>query len=235
MSEQGRRSILPAGAGHAPPAPRLSLTEQVYRRLKDDILEARCTPGQLLLEPELAARYGVSKTPVREALRLLVQEDWVTVMPRKGYLVRPVHLEDIREVFEIRHLLEPAMAATAATRRGPSDLDRLTALYAEQERSGPDPAEPLRAARAFHTRLAAVTGNRRAATILGGQLDEVRRLHRLMPEAERRLTSGVELTAHHGLLSAVRDGDPDKARRLMSEHLTQMAATMVDAFVGTRR
>ncbi|MET8829551.1 GntR family transcriptional regulator [Streptomyces sp. NPDC004610] len=234
MSEQGR-SILPAGAGHEPRAPRLSLTEQVYQRLKDDILEARCAPGRLLLEPELAARYGVSKTPVREALRLLVQEDWVTVMPRKGYIVRPVQLEDIREVFEIRHLLEPAMAATAATRRTASDIDQLTALYAEQTQSGPDLTGPLRAARAFHTRLAAVTGNQRATTILRGQLDEVRRLHHLMPEAERHLTSGVELTAHHALLSAVRAGDPDTARRLMSEHLAEVATTMVDAFVGMRR
>ncbi|MFE4369791.1 GntR family transcriptional regulator [Streptomyces sp. NPDC056835] len=234
MSER-RRSILPAEARHDSPAPRLSLTEQVYRRLKEDILEAHCGPGQLLLEPELANRYGVSKTPVREALRLLVQEDWVTVMPRKGYIVRPVRLEDIREVFEIRHMLEPAMAATAATRHTEADLEQLANLCAEQSRTGRNLASPLQAARSFHTRVAAVTGNQRATTVLEGQLDEVRRLHHLMPDAESHLTSGVELTAHHDLLAAIRDGDPDKARRLMSGHLTEVAGAMVDAFVGMRR
>ncbi|MFI1016388.1 GntR family transcriptional regulator [Streptomyces sp. NPDC020965] len=233
MSEQ-QRSILPAGARHDHPTPRLSLTEQVHRRLKDDILEARCGPGQLLLEPELADRYGVSKTPVREALRLLAQEDWVTVMPRKGYIVRPVQLEDIREIFEIRHMLEPAMAATAAARRSEADLEQLSHLCAEQSQAGRDLVSPLRAARSFHTRVAAVTGNQRATVILEGQLDEVRRLHHLMPDAERHLTSGAELAAHHDLLAAIRDGDPGRARRLMSEHLTEVTGALVDAFVGMR-
>src|SRR3982074_1192487 len=70
-----------------------SLTDQVYESLKDDILRAHRAPGDLLLEPELVEDYHVSKTPIREALRLLIQEDWVIVMPRKGHLAPRLHLE----------------------------------------------------------------------------------------------------------------------------------------------
>ena len=81
----------------------VSLTDQIYERVRQEIIEAKWRPGQILLEPELAALYGVSKTPVREALRLLVQEDWVIILPRKGYLVRPLRLGDIGEVFFAMH------------------------------------------------------------------------------------------------------------------------------------
>ncbi|MGW3150294.1 GntR family transcriptional regulator [Streptomyces sp. NPDC001177] len=230
-----RRSILDAEGTHERPAPRLSLTEQVYHRLKDDILQVRCGPGEVLLEPELAGRYGVSKTPVREALRLLVQEGWVTVMPRKGYLVRPVRLEDIRDVFEVRHMIEPVMAAKAAVRRSEADLEQLEVLCVEQSHTGPGIEPPLMAARSFHTQVAAITGNLRAVTVLSRQLDDVRRLHHLMPEAERHLTSDVELAAHQNILGAIRDSAPEKAGQLMDEHLTEVASAMVDAFVGMRR
>ena len=87
-----RRTISEAASEPDDPRPR-SLTEQVYEALREDILRARRRPGQVVAEPELALHYGVSKTPVREALRLLAQDGCVIVLPRKGYLVRPLVLE----------------------------------------------------------------------------------------------------------------------------------------------
>ncbi|MGW6739216.1 GntR family transcriptional regulator [Streptomyces sp. NPDC055025] len=232
MTDQ-HREITKAVHPHAGPADRrLSLTDQVCEQLREDILEARCRPGDVLMEPELAERYGVSKTPVREALRLLAQDDWVTVIPRKGYLVRPVHLADIREIFEIRRLIEPDLAALAATRCSEAALERLSGLCVEQSDAGEEVASALRVARAFHLELAALAGNRRVLVVLARQLDEVRRLHHLMPRAEPHITSTIELDAHRDLLDALRRGDADEARRLMAEHLAEVATAMVEAFAG---
>jgi DNA-binding GntR family transcriptional regulator len=231
----GERTITVADEsdrGYAP-AQRQSLTEQVYQRLKEDILQVRCEPGALLLEPELAARYGVSKTPVREALRLLVKDGWVTVMPRKGYFVRPVRLDDIREVFEVRQMIEPTMARSAAQRHSEADLDRLAEICARQSSSDSEIEPALRAARDFHLEMAALTDNGRALHILVTQLDEIRRLHYLMPKVEHHITSRVELAAHTGILAAVHSRDSERAATLMTEHLTEVAGALVSAFAGT--
>lgn len=229
-----RRTLVTAEL-EEPPARRPSLTEQVYHRLKEEILQVRHGPGTLLLEPELASRYGISKTPVREALRLLLQDGWVVVMPRKGYLVRPVLLEDIREVFEIRRMVEPVIAGQAAQLRGSDDVARLARLCYEQSRDTSSIEPALGAARAFHIDLAALTGNRRALAILTDQLDEVRRLHHLMPKVEGHITSTAELDAHRQILAAVEAQDDKAAAQLMNDHLEEVAEAMVDAFAGKRR
>src|SRR3954464_13557892 len=104
------------------------MTQDVHGRLKDQILEVQRAPGTLLLEAQLAEEFGVSKTPVREALRLLARSGRIVVLPRKGYMIRPVELADVRDIFKIRKLVEPALAAEAAKRPSTSDVQRLSTL-----------------------------------------------------------------------------------------------------------
>src|SRR6266536_1566089 len=155
------------------PAKADSLTQQVYDNLKEEILRAERAPGEMLAEPELAARYGVSKTPVREALRLLLQDGWVTALARKGYLIRPLALEDVREVFALRQMLEPELSAEAASRRTNADLQLLSALVERQATGADGLEEALLAARLFHMTIAESAGNSRAIRVLEGLLDEV--------------------------------------------------------------
>jgi DNA-binding GntR family transcriptional regulator len=68
----------------------------------------------MVLEPSLATYFGVSRTPVREALRMLTHDGWVVTIPRKGYLIKPLQLDDISEVFGLRMMIEPALFAEAA-------------------------------------------------------------------------------------------------------------------------
>ncbi len=208
----------------------LSLTDQIYERVRQEIIEAKWRPGQILLEPELAVLYGVSKTPVREALRLLVQEDWVVILPRKGYLVRPLRLGDIGEVFGLRAMIEPALIAEIARNAGGQGVDVLRARLDEQRGAETDLYASLDAARLFHLSGAQLTHNRRAEHILERLLAEVRRLHYLMPDVESHITSSVEIEAHEAILHAVEAGDPDAAASLMREHLGEVARTMVNAF-----
>jgi DNA-binding GntR family transcriptional regulator len=208
-----------------------SLTGRVYGLLKQEILRVDRKPGDLLGEADLAARYGVSKTPVREALRLLARDGWVVVLPRKGYLIRPLRLEDVREIFEMRLALEPALAAQAATTAAREPMLQLRALVDEQANAD-SLDKALNAARAFHVAVADLVGNGRMSRALLDLLDEVRRLHFLLPNVESHITSQEELRAHRRLVAALTGGDAEKAADIMRRHLNEVARTLVRGFGG---
>lgn len=225
MSEQAVQPSIEAGRSG-------SLTDGVYDQLKEDILRAIRKPGEVMLEGELAAQYAVSKTPVREALRLLAKDGWVVLLPRKGYLVRPLRLDDIREVFALRHMMEPALAGQAARLASGRDKIALRGLITAQADAATRPELALASARDFHLALTDIVGNRRARTILSVLVDEVRRLHHLMPDVEGHITSADELEAHERLLHAIETRDADAAAGAMRSHLDEVARALVAAFAG---
>lgn len=216
-------------------ARRLSLTEQVYQSLKEEILQVGRQPGELLLESELAERYGISKTPVREALRLLVQDGWVTVLPRKGYIVQPLILPDVREVFLLREMIEPGLAAEAAKRINAARVAELQELVKSQVDAGNDIDTALRAAQRFHLAIAEEAGINRGVRMISTLLDEVRRLHHFMPNVEDHITSTAEIRAHEDLVDALSRHDAATASELMREHLSEVARAMVEAFGGVHQ
>jgi DNA-binding GntR family transcriptional regulator len=216
----------------APDPPPVSLTEQVYDALKEEILRAVRRPGEAIAEPELSLHFGVSKTPVREALRLLIRDGWVLVLPRKGYLIRPLGLEDVREVFALRQMLEPPLVADAARRAGAAGIAELRDAVAAQAGAGEDVDLALDAATRFHLSIAEIAGNGRAVRILAGLVDEMRRLHYLMPQLESHIRSPVELEAHAAIVEAIAEGDAERGAALMREHLTEAGHEMVAVFGG---
>lgn len=210
------------------------LTEWVHARLHDEILHARLLPGATVLEAELAARFGVSKTPVREALRLLVQDGWVIVLPRRGYLVRPLGLDDLRDVFQLREMLEPGFAAEAAARVAAADA-QITETVRRQRRAKGDLAVALQGAADFHVRIAEMSGNARATRVIANLVDEVTRLHFLMPSLESHISSKDEIAAHEQIASAIASGNEREAASSMRDHLTTTHRILVEAFALPRR
>ncbi|WP_313817377.1 GntR family transcriptional regulator [Citricoccus sp.] len=213
----GTRSEATASAGEDAAAKPRSATERVYSLLKQDILTAHRTPESFLYEFELAEEYGVSKTPVREALRLLAHEGWVTVLPRKGYLVRSLRLEDVHDIFEVRQMIEPPMAATAAERATDQDKQELEALLLTQEQAT-DAEAAFHAATGFHLAIARISRNARAEKILGELMDELYRMRYLAPWLDNRLQESDELTGHRSILDAILSGDTEAARQTMDGH-----------------
>jgi DNA-binding GntR family transcriptional regulator len=214
---------------------RQPVTDRIHQRLREEILHARLQPGQSILEPELAARFGVSKTPVREALRLLVQDGWVMVLPRKGYLIRPLGLDDVREVFHLREMLEPGFAAEAAWRSGGHLDTQLGEAVDALAGASTDVDLALASAASFHIRIAELAGNARGAKIVSNLVDEVTRLHYLMPSLEAHIESSEELEAHRAIAAAIAAGDQRGASRAMRDHLRVTDKTLVEVFGVPRR
>jgi|GEM_PF-133683 Transcriptional regulators len=213
---------------------RSSLTDQVYRRLRQDIIEGRWAPDDLLLESELAEEFDVSKTPVREALRLLVQEEWARVIPSRGYVVRPARLADVSELYELLAMIGPPLAGQAARRANSHDALALAAHVQSQRDHLGNAQASLDAARLFHLAMAQLARNHRADVIVERLESEQRRVHYLLPEIEARAAAHAEIDAHQRIAAAIQAGDAAASERAMSEHVTEVAAAVMSSFATAR-
>ncbi len=132
-----------------------SATQSVYDVLKQEIMWGEVEPGALLSELELAKRFGVSRTPVREALTMLSSDGLITTIPRRGHLVRTVSLSEILDAFRVRELLEVEAALQSTRRISDEEITRLREL-AESEDDSNLPEHN----REFHLTIARASGNR---------------------------------------------------------------------------
>jgi DNA-binding GntR family transcriptional regulator len=210
-----------------------SLARRAYDALKQDILTCELAPGAQIFEGELAARYEMSKTPVREALNLLGQEGLVQVLPRRGYLVAPVTLRDVQEVFQLRLLLETAAAEQAAEHVTEQGLRQLKALvdvrYTYRDRVSY--ARFLRANREFHVAVAESSGNRRLAAFVAKLLEDMERILHLGLDLR---DSAAEMAAEHQeLVDALLKGDAELAGRVVTEQLQNSRKRVLEALVAS--
>ncbi len=192
-------------------------------------------PGQSISEPELAARYRVSKTPVREALATLRTEGFVRSFPRRGYEIAPVTLDDMNELLDIRILLETAAAELACqhiTEAELGELGRLAEISYDRGRQ-----QSLRrfvnANRKFHTVIARASGNERLHDLLGQQLDALERFFYLGARLQD-LSTDVN-HEHHRIVEVLRRRDRVAARAIIVEHNEQTRRGLLGAITGSRR
>lgn len=175
-------------------AKRTSLREHVADALRAAIVSGDMTPGEVYSAPTLAERFGVSATPVREAMLDLAKQGLIEVIPNKGFQVTRITDTELDEITEIRLMLEPPAAAKAALRATPADVAELTVLAREvvdAARDG-DLIKHVDADRAFHGRLLEIGGNHRLVQIVYDLRDRTR-LYGLANLAERGdLTATVE-------------------------------------------
>ena len=166
----------------------------------------------------MAERYGVSETPVREALRLLAHEGLLRVLPRKGYMLRPVGIQDVVEVFELRRILEPALCAEAARRRTTEQLAKMEESV-EIERHLRDPSlEEMERSLGLHLLIAEATGNARATLMVRSLMDDAARMPRPIPV----LTTGPNrpgVEEHARIVAAIAAGGSEEASAAMLAHL----------------
>ena len=204
-----------------------SRADAVHYQLKADIVACRLLPGTMLAAAQLAERFDVSRTPVHEALKALCQEGLLRVLPRVGYIVTPVTVQDIDEIFDLRLSLEVLGAGRAAERVSDAAVESLRAQNAQAQENlasgsmdDPSHLESLMAGnRRFHTGVAALSGNRRLARIVGGLLDEGQRVYFLYFRTGRRPPPG---DAHDDVIRALAARDAGAARDAMAAHVQDM-------------
>ena len=162
---------------------RRSGAQFVYEELLAQIQDMRLEPGRRLNEAELASALGVSRTPLREALRLLLAEDLLEQLPTGGMVVRRLSTRDAAELYAVRARLEALVAAAAAERAGPADVDRLTALLDRNEALAGLPEGAMESGHALHLEIERIADHAWASRVLGADRGPARAL----PPLQQRL------------------------------------------------
>lgn len=207
--------------GRASGNKRESLGQLAYERIKGDILDERLLPRQPLIEAELAAKYGMSKTPVREALLSLAREGLVEMSSFRGGRVRDFTADDAREIYELRELLEPFALRRAVPRLTDDDRRSLRDLLekAQAAAEGGDRRELSRLNCAFHGSLVARCRNEKVIEILAHLQNQVRVMSLRLWNV--RATHLREAKQHEAILTAVEAGQADRAAELLGEHVSE--------------
>jgi DNA-binding GntR family transcriptional regulator len=140
-----------------------TVSEALVKGVRGLIMSGEMRPGERLIEERLAERFGVSRPPLREALRVLAQDGIVTSVPRKGFVVVPISPQDVREIYELRFALERTAVELSIPITAPERLqsirDALDVMRGEAAQTNPDLM--LEANSAFHYALVALPGNSR--------------------------------------------------------------------------
>ncbi|GII97786.1 GntR family transcriptional regulator [Sediminihabitans luteus] len=218
-------------------ARRQSGARAVYEHLRDQIITGDLAPAERITEPVLAARLGVSRTPVREALRLLQAEALVEELATGGVRVAPLDADDLERVYDVRSRLEGLLAHDAAERATPDDVAALDRLVDLMDRVRDDEAEVLRIGAEFHARIETVAGNAWCSVLLRqirGHVDRYRVL-----AAHGRVGGSAHVDEHRAVAAAIAAGDPENAEAVMRAHIEHSAATaertLADPAISTRR
>ncbi|MEU2925246.1 GntR family transcriptional regulator [Streptomyces sp. NPDC007251] len=192
-----------------------AVRERVLASLREDIIAGRLAPGDRLVERELAERFGVSRVPVREAIRALVAEGFVLFESARRTVVRRLTPTDVRELFELREALEVYAAGLAASRVTPEALAELRDLLDQAARATKEgDAEAITDINTrFHDRIRALAGNSLLISVMepvDGRLRWLTRRNEEWPQL---------LTEHRELYDAIASGDPTRARTHALAHV----------------
>jgi DNA-binding GntR family transcriptional regulator len=210
----------------------MPLAELAYQQLRTQILACELMPGSPITENATVERLGLGKTPVREAMLRLVQESFLLVTPRFGYTVAPITEHDVTEVFELREIAEVASVDLAIGKLGPTDVERLEQLcaigYNAEDRDSILRYLALNAE--FHRVIASASGNQRLADLVARLLDESQRMIHLGILLRPRSHEAQQ--EHSALLSAVLEGDAERARSTATQHIQSARAMVMESLAS---
>jgi GntR family transcriptional regulator, rspAB operon transcriptional repressor len=194
-------------------------SRKVYLCLRQRIVEMSMLPGERIVERDIAEEWGISRTPVHEAVQRLADEGLVEVLPRSGTFVSRIPLDALEEAMLVRNALETAIIQKAAERATQEGVARLRAILAEEEAAiaSDDLRAFHRSDEQFHAALAELSGYPGVWPIILQAKTQMDRYRQLTLPLEGRM-SGV-LAEHRAVVDAVASGDPAQAAEAMREHL----------------
>ncbi len=214
-----RGTVAASGPGDRLQLPSTALYQQVAERLRSKIMSHTLAPGSWIDEQALAAEYGTSRTPLREALKVLASEGLVTMKLRRGAYVTEVSQRDLSEVFHLLSLLECDAVGMVAELASDAQLAELAALHSRLEDAVTDADAFFAANERFHMRLLEIADNRWRNQMVADmrQVMKLNRHHSLLKEG--RLAASLK--EHRDLMAALEARDPVRAKHLMQLHMAQ--------------
>lgn len=202
---------------------------RVYEQIRRAILSNELKPGDILNEVDLAQRFNSSKTPTREALIVLAHENYIEPMPRVGYIVTKTTIQDIRETFHLRIILEVDAIGLAAGSIDPAGMAQLEENYLEEKRLAEQPPSRENSQRAFqlnrqfHLVVARASGNRRLALAIEKLIDDMERMLALDPYP-------TDPAQHEAIIRHLRQGEKAAAQEAMRKHLEEARFRIINRY-----
>lgn len=210
------------------------LRDVVFENLREAILEGKLKPGQRLMEVQLAEQLGVSRTPVREAIRKLELEGLVVMLPRKGAYVANMSLKDVIDVLEIRASLEGLAASLAAERINPDDIKKLEKIAKEFEELtiASDVDTLLKKDVEFHECIFKATNNKKLHQLINSLWEQV---YRFRVTYISDYDSSLSIVNEHKLiLDAIKKGDNELAKKYAREHIEKAEQFMIERAMNNK-
>ncbi len=199
--------------------PRQALYEEVAEMLRQRIFRQELEPGSWIDELRIAEEFGISRTPLREALKVLAAEGLVTMKVRRGAYVSEVSEKDLQDVYQLLALLESDAAATVASRATSQQLSELEGLHAELAGSASDHERFFALNERFHLRLLDMADNRWRSQMVA----DLRKVMKLNRHNSLFKQGRIEdsLNEHRAILNAMLARDAEGTRRAMQAHFAQ--------------
>ncbi|MDR7420186.1 MAG: GntR family transcriptional regulator [Armatimonadota bacterium] len=211
---------------------RSTLGGPIHAALRRQIMTGQIRPGDRLVESQLAGRWGVSKSPLREALKALQHEGLVEAVPRRGYIVTPITVKQVQDLFDLRLILEREAAARAARTASVAQVEGLRDLVGDPYVVGDVESQNrfLTVNKQFHLAVARITGNQRLVGLLDRLLDELERLFHLGLDVRDRADALVQ--EHRDLVAAIADRDPGRAAAVMETQVENARQMVLEGILG---
>lgn len=211
------------------------LSEQLREAIEEEVATGRLKPGTHLDEQELAERFGVSRTPIRETLSLLAGEGLVEIRPRRGAVVATLSPQRLVEMFEVMAELEAMCARLAARRAKDSELSRLQDLHTRcaQAAQDQDPDAYFYANEDFHQAIYAASHNDYLTEQAGALQRKLRPYRRLQLRVRNRMQRSLQ--EHAGVLESIRAADPEQAALQLRNHVVVQGDRFADLLAEMRQ
>ncbi len=205
------------------------LRELVLEAIREAIINGSLAPRERLMEIQLAEELGVSRTPVREALRKLEQEGFIVMVPRKGAYVADLSFKDIADVFEIRAALEALAAGLAAERISEEEIEEMERSLVEKKEAinHNDLDQLVDVDTRFHATLYKASRNDRLENIISNLREQIQRFRSTSLSYPGRMQKSLE--EHRNILEAIASRDVQLARQLAQEHIENAENVLIDA------
>jgi len=224
MHDQQRDALMTTPAPD--PIGRTALAVEITNRLRQMVLEGQLQPGEKINEKRLTEQFGVSRTPLREALKVLANEGLLDLVPHRGAVITRQSEAELAEVFRVLAALEGLAGELAAEHAEQAALEEITALTRELRQTFEISDRPtyFRINQAIHAAILAAAGNDtllRSHELLAFRLQRARYQANLTPE---RWRAAVE--EHEAIAEALRAGDAAQCARLMQDHMLKKYASI---------